>query len=164
MERFFRLKELGTNVRTEIMAGLTTFMTMAYILAVNPMILGSAGMDVNGVFLATALSAGIFTIAMGIFVNFPVALAPGMGLNAYFASVILASAATDTPITPAMGLTAVFISGIIFIILTITQIRQMLIDAVPDSLKHAITVGIGLFITVIGMKGSGLMTINVESF
>lgn len=164
MERFFRLKELGTNVRTEIMAGLTTFMTMAYILAVNPMILESAGMNWTGVFLATALAAGIFTIAMGLFINFPVALAPGMGLNAYFASVILASAATDTPISPAMGLTAVFISGIIFIILTLTQVRQMLITAVPDSLKHAITVGIGLFITIIGMKNSGLMTIVVDSF
>ncbi|OBR65642.1 guanine permease [Paenibacillus oryzae] len=164
MERFFRLKELGTNVRTEIMAGLTTFMTMAYILAVNPMILGNAGMDWTGVFLATALAAGIFTIAMGLFINFPVALAPGMGLNAYFASVILASAATDKPISPAMGLTAVFISGIIFIILTLTQVRQMLITAVPDSLKHAITVGIGMFITIIGMKNSGLMTIVVDSF
>ncbi|MHA7967322.1 NCS2 family permease [Paenibacillus sp. CAU 1782] len=164
MERFFRLKELGTNVRTEIMAGLTTFMTMAYILAVNPMILESAGMNWTGVFLATALAAGIFTIAMGLFINFPVALAPGMGLNAYFASVILASAATDTPISPAMGLTAVFISGIIFIILTLTQVRQMLITAVPDSLKHAITVGIGLFITIIGLKNSGLMTIVVDSF
>ncbi|MFD2114334.1 NCS2 family permease [Paenibacillus yanchengensis] len=163
MERFFRLKELGTNVRTEIMAGLTTFMAMAYILAVNPSILGTAGLDWNGVFLATALSAGIFTIVMGLFVNFPVALAPGMGLNAYFASVIIASQATDTPITPAMGLTAVFISGIIFFILTVTQIRQMLVDAVPDSLKHAITVGIGLFITVIGLKNSGLMSISVES-
>ena len=164
MERFFRLKELGTNVRTEVMAGLTTFMTMAYILAVNPIILGDAGLDWTAVFLATALAAGIFTIAMGLFVNFPVALAPGMGLNAYFASVILASAATDTPISPAMGLTAVFISGIIFIILTVTQIRQMLITAVPDSLKHAITVGIGLFITIIGLKNSGLMTISVSSF
>ncbi len=164
MERFFRLKELGTNVRTEIMAGLTTFMAMSYILAVNPMILGDAGMDWTGVFLATALAAGIFSIAMGLFVNFPVALAPGMGLNAYFASVIIASAATDTPISPAMGLTAVFISGIIFIILTLTQIRQMLITAIPDSLKHAITVGIGLFITVIGLKNSGIMTIAVSSF
>ncbi|MEF2246537.1 MULTISPECIES: NCS2 family permease [unclassified Paenibacillus] len=163
MERFFRLKELGTNVRTEVMAGLTTFMTMAYILAVNPSILEPAGLNWTGVFLATALAAGIFSIAMGLFVNFPVALAPGMGLNAYFASVILASAATDTPISPAMGLTAVFISGIIFFILTVTQIRQMLIVAVPDSLKHAITVGIGLFISVIGLKNSGLMTINVES-
>lgn len=164
MERFFRLKELGTNVRTEIMAGLTTFMTMAYILAVNPMILEPTGLNWTGVFLATALAAGIFTIAMGLFVNFPVALAPGMGLNAYFASVIVASAATDTPISPAMGLTAVFISGIIFLILTLTQIRQMLITAVPDSLKHAITVGIGLFIAIIGLKNSGLMTIAVSSF
>ncbi|WP_337103675.1 NCS2 family permease [Paenibacillus sp. YIM B09110] len=164
MERFFRLKEHGTNVRTEIMAGLTTFMTMAYILAVNPIILTPTGLDWTAVFLATALAAGIFTIAMGLFVNFPVALAPGMGLNAYFASVVIASAATDEPISPAMGLTAVFISGIIFIILTVTQIRQMLITAVPDSLKHAITVGIGLFITVVGLKNSGLMTIAVSSF
>ncbi|MDQ6422562.1 NCS2 family permease [Paenibacillus sp. LHD-117] len=164
MERFFRLKELGTNVRTEIMAGLTTFMTMAYILAVNPMILEPSGLNWTGVFLATAMAAGIFSIAMGLFVNFPVALAPGMGLNAYFASVIIASQASDTPISPAMGLTAVFISGIIFIILTVTQIRQMLITAVPDSLKHAITVGIGLFIAIIGLKNSGLMTIAVSSF
>ncbi|MGO4540125.1 NCS2 family permease [Paenibacillus sp. 2TAB19] len=164
MERFFRLKEHGTNVRTEIMAGLTTFMTMAYILAVNPIILTPTGLDWTAVFLATALAAGIFTIAMGLFVNFPVALAPGMGLNAYFASVVIASAATDQPISPAMGLTAVFISGIIFIILTVTQIRQMLLTAVPDSLKHAITVGIGLFITVVGLKNSGLMTIAVSSF
>ncbi|MCU6712468.1 NCS2 family permease [Paenibacillus sp. J5C_2022] len=164
MERFFRLKELGTNVRTEIMAGLTTFMTMAYILAVNPMILTPAGLSWEGVFLATALAAGIFTIAMGLFVNFPVALAPGMGLNAYFASVVIASQATGKPISASMALTAVFISGIIFIILTVTQVRQMLITAVPDSLKHAITVGIGLFIAIIGLKNSGLMTIVVDSF
>lgn len=164
MERFFRLKELGTNVRTEVMAGLTTFMTMAYILAVNPMILAPTGLSWTGVFIATALAAGIFSIAMGLFVNFPVALAPGMGLNAYFASVIIASAATDTPISPAMGLTAVFISGVIFIILTVTQVRQMLITAVPDSLKHAITVGIGLFISIIGLKNSGIMTVAVTSF
>ncbi|WP_020619118.1 NCS2 family permease [Paenibacillus daejeonensis] len=163
MERFFRLKENGTNVRTEIMAGLTTFMTMAYILAVNPSILEPTGLSWHAVFLATALSAGIFTIAMGLFVNFPVALAPGMGLNAYFASVVLASAATGTPITPEMALTAVFISGLIFILLTITQLRQMLLVAVPDSLKHAITVGIGLFITIIGLKNSGLLSIAVET-
>ncbi|XEC93876.1 NCS2 family permease [Paenibacillus tarimensis] len=163
MDRFFRLKENGTNVRTEIMAGLTTFMTMAYILAVNPGILSPTGLSWDSVFLATALAAGIFTIAMGLFVNFPVALAPGMGLNAYFAAVVLSSAATDTPISPQMALTAVFISGIIFIILTLTQIRQMLLVAVPDSLKHAITVGIGLFITIIGLKNSGLMTIAVEN-
>ncbi|ANY65757.1 guanine permease [Paenibacillus sp. BIHB 4019] len=164
MERFFRLKEHGTNIRTEIMAGLTTFMTMAYILAVNPIVLTPAGFDWGAVFLATALSAGIFTIAMGLFVNFPVALAPGMGLNAYFAATVISSQATGKPISIAMGLTAVFISGIIFIILTVTQIRQMLITAVPDSLKHAITVGIGLFIAIIGLKGSGIMTIAVSSF
>lgn len=162
MERFFRLKELGTNIRTELMAGLTTFMTMAYILAVNPGILSGAGLDFYGVFLATALAAGIFTIAMGLFVNFPVALAPGMGLNAYFAAVIISSQATGEPISPAMGLTAVFISGIIFIILTLTQIRQMLVTAVPDSLKHAITVGIGLFITIIGVKNAGIMSITPD--
>ncbi|MFD1954894.1 NCS2 family permease [Paenibacillus thailandensis] len=164
MERLFRLKELGTNIRTEIMAGLTTFMTMAYILAVNPLVLTPSGLSWDSVFLATALAAGIFTICMGLFVNFPVALAPGMGLNAYFASTVIASQATGKPIDPAIGLTAVFVSGIIFIILTVTQIRQMLITAVPDSLKNAITVGIGLFITVIGLKGSGIMSIAVQPF
>ncbi|MFC4099289.1 NCS2 family permease [Paenibacillus xanthanilyticus] len=163
MNGFFRLKEHGTNVRTEILAGLTTFMTMAYILALNPNILGASGLSAYSVFLATALAAGIFTIVLGLFVNFPVALAPGMGLNAYFASTVLASKATDSPITPEMALTAVFMSGIIFLILTITQVRQMLIVAVPDSLKHAITVGIGLFITIIGLKNSGIMTIGVEN-
>lgn len=164
MERFFKLKELGTNVRTEIMAGITTFMTMAYILAVNPGILGTSGLDPYGVFLATALAAGIFTIAMGLFVNFPVALAPGMGLNAFFATTVLTSKATGTPITPEMGLAAVFISGIIFFILTITQIRQLLVVAIPDSLKHGITVGIGLFIAIIGLKNSGLMTIALDAY
>lgn len=165
MDRFFKLKENGTNVRTEIMAGLTTFMTMAYILAVNPDVLsvfksGATGMDWTAVFLATAISAGVMTIAMGLFVNFPVALAPGMGLNAYFATVILSS---QGKITFQMGLAAVFISGIIFLILTVTKVRQMLLVAVPDSLKHAITVGIGLFISIIGIKNSGLLTIGVES-
>ncbi|MDF2927757.1 MAG: xanthine/uracil/vitamin permease [Paenibacillaceae bacterium] len=166
MDRFFKLKQNGTTVRTEIMAGLTTFMTMAYILAVNPDTLyafGRTGMDWYSVFLATAIAAGVFTIAMGLFVNFPVALAPGMGLNAYFASVVLSSAATDKPFTWEMGLTAVFVSGIIFIILTVTKIRQLLLVAVPDSLKHAITVGIGLFITIIGLKNSGLLTVGVET-
>jgi Permeases len=134
-------------------------MTMAYILVVNPGILSGAGLSFTSVFLATALAAGIFTIAMGLFVNFPVALAPGMGLNAFFATTVVTSQATGHPITPEMGLAAVFISGIIFFILTVTQIRQMLVVAIPDALKHAITVGIGLFIAIVGMKNSGLMTI-----
>ncbi|GIO88688.1 adenine permease [Paenibacillus faecis] len=166
MDRFFKLKQNGTTVRTEIMAGLTTFMAMAYILTVNPNTLtafGQIDMGWYSVFLATALAAGIFTIAMGLFINFPVALAPGMGLNAYFASVVLSSATTDHPFTWEMGLTAVFISGLIFILLTITHVRQMLLEAIPDALKHAITVGIGLFITIIGLKNSGLMTIGVEA-
>lgn len=166
MNRFFKLKENGTTVRTEIMAGLTTFMAMAYILSVNPSTLTAFGridMGWYSVFLATALAAGIFTIAMGLFINFPVALAPGMGLNAYFASVVLASQTTDHPFTWQMGLTAVFISGLIFILLTVTRVRQILLTAIPDSLKHAITVGIGLFITIIGLKNSGLMTIGVEA-
>ncbi len=165
MDRFFKLKEHGTNARIEIMAGLTTFMTMAYILTVNPNILsafgsGATGMDWYSVFLATALAAGVVTICMGLFVNFPVALAPGMGLNAFFATVILSSGGK---ITASIALTAVFVSGIIFFLLTITKVRQMLLVAVPDSLKHAITVGIGLFITIIGVKNSGILTVAVES-
>ncbi|MFD2615145.1 NCS2 family permease [Paenibacillus gansuensis] len=164
MDRFFKLKEHGTNVRTEIMAGLTTFMAMAYILTVNPNILSAFGSGATGVqwypvFLATALAAGIFTILMGLFVNFPVALAPGMGLNAYFATVILSSNGT---FTFEMALTAVFISGIIFLLLTVTKFRQTMLVAIPDSLKHAITVGIGLFITIIGIKNSGLLTIATD--
>ncbi|GFN33294.1 NCS2 family permease [Paenibacillus xylaniclasticus] len=160
MDRFFRLKEHGTNVRTEIMAGLTTFMTMAYILALNPNVLSVTGLSWTSIFLATALAAGIFTVAMGIFVNFPVALAPGMGLNAYFATTVLTSNGT---ISPEIALTAVFISGLIFIVLTVTKVRQMLLTAVPESLKHAITAGIGLFITIIGLKNSGLLTVAVEN-
>ncbi|NGP61313.1 NCS2 family permease [Paenibacillus thiaminolyticus] len=166
MDRFFKIKEQGSTVRTEIMAGITTFMTMAYILAVNPNILtafGKTGMEWYPVFLATAIAAGIFTIAMGIFVNFPVALAPGMGLNAYFATVIVSTAGSDHPITWQMALTAVFISGIVFFLLTITHIRQKLLEAVPDALKHAITVGIGLFITIVGLKNSGLLSVSVEA-
>lgn len=158
MERFFKLREYGTTIRTEIMAGLTTFMTMAYILAVNPNILGSTGMDTYSVFLATALAAGIFTICMGLFVNFPVALAPGMGLNAYFAAVVT----SGQGFTWQMALTAVFISGLIFLLLTVTKIRQMLLYAIPDSIKFAITVGIGLFITIVGLKTAGVMHITPD--
>ncbi|MBN6187713.1 NCS2 family permease [Aneurinibacillus sp. BA2021] len=158
MDKFFRLRENNTNVRTEIIAGLTTFITMAYILIVNPLTLtagGATGMDFNAVFVATALGAGLVTIMMGLFVNYPIALAPGMGLNAYFAAVVMSSGGA---ITWQIALASVFISGIIFFILTITKIRQMLLDAVPESLRAAITVGIGLFITIIGFKTSGLLT------
>lgn len=160
MERFFKLKENGTNIRTEIMAGLTTFMAMAYILAVNPGILSGAGGDWYQVFLATAIAGGVMTILMGLLVNFPVALAPGMGLNAYFAAVI---AGSNGKFTFEMALTAVFISGLVFLVLTLTKVRQMMVTAVPDSMKHAITVGIGLFIAMLGIKNSGLLTVALEA-
>jgi len=160
MDRFFKLKEHGTNVRTEIIAGLTTFMTMAYILFVNTIFLGSGGAGIpdNAVFFATAVGAGLVTLMMGFFVNIPIALAPGMGLNAYFMTVVLSS---NGSISWQTALGAVFISGIIFIILTVTKVRQMLLVAVPNSLKIGITIGIGLFITIIGFKLSNLTMVSV---
>lgn len=155
-EKLFKLSENRTSIKTEIIAGITTFMTMAYILFLNPNILASTGMDKNAVFFATAISAAFVTIAMGLVVNFPIALAPGMGLNALFATVALAG--VGMPWQVALG--AVFISGMIFVILTVTKIRQMLVVAVPNSLKRAITVGIGLFITIIGFKLSEIMTVT----
>ncbi|QCT01408.1 putative permease [Paenibacillus algicola] len=161
MERFFKLKEHGTNVRTEMIAGLTTFMTMAYILFVNNLFLGpdGAGIPQEGVFFATAVGAGLVTIVMGLFVNIPIALAPGMGLNAYFMTVVLSS---NGAITWQAALGAVFLSGIIFLILTVTKVRQMLLTAVPNNLKVAITVGIGLFITIIGFKLGNLVSVNIN--
>ncbi|MBP6611480.1 MAG: NCS2 family permease [Paludibacter sp.] len=158
LEKLFKLKENGTNIRTEIVAGITTFMTMAYILFLNPSILSATGMDTNAIFFATAISAGFVTIAMGLVANFPIALAPGMGLNALFATVALAG--VGMPWQTALG--AVFISGLIFIVLTVTKVRQILVIAVPNSLKKAITVGIGLFITIIGFKLSEIMVVSAN--
>ncbi|PYI50626.1 NCS2 family permease [Paenibacillus flagellatus] len=161
MDRFFKLKENGTTVRTEVIAGLTTFMTMAYILFVNTLFLGKngAGIPDEGVFFATAVGAGLVTLLMGLFVNIPVALAPGMGLNAYFMTVVLSS---NGKISWEIALGAVFLSGIIFIILTVTKVRQLLLTAVPHNLKVAITVGIGLFITIIGAKLANIMMVSVN--
>ena len=166
LERLFKLSENKTSVKTEVIAGITTFMTMAYILFLNPNILSVTGMDRNAVFFATAIGAGFVTIAMGLVVNFPIALAPGMGLNALFATVALAG--IGMPWRVALG--AVFISGMIFIILTVTRVRQILVAAVPTSppppppppLKRAITVGIGLFITIIGLKLSEIMIVGTS--
>ncbi|MDO7788405.1 NCS2 family permease [Desulforamulus aquiferis] len=157
LEQLFKLKANKTTVRTEIIAGLTTFMTMAYILFLNPNILSATGMDKNAVFFATAVAAGVVTIAMGLFVNFPIALAPGMGLNAFFAAVAVQG--VGIPWQVALG--AVFISGVIFVILTVTKVRQILVEAVPNSLKRAITVGIGLFITIIGLKMAELTVVKI---
>ena len=156
--KFFKLQENKTTVRTEIIAGITTFMTMAYILFLNPNILSATGMDKNAIFFATAIAAGFVTIAMGLVANFPIALAPGMGLNAFFATVALAG--VGMPWRVALG--AVFISGLIFILLTVTKVRQILVVAVPHSLRVAITVGIGLFITIIGLKLSEIMAVSAN--
>jgi len=158
LDRFFKLSERKTNVQTEVTAGITTFMTMAYILFVNPSILGAAGMDKNAVLLATAIGSGLVTMMMGLFVNYPIALAPGMGLNAFYAFTVVIGMGVSWQV--ALG--AVFISGLIFILLTVTKVRQLLVEGMPNSLKHAITVGIGLFITIIGLKLSGLMNIRLS--
>lgn len=158
LDKWFALTQLRTDVRTELMAGLTTFMTMAYVLFVNPSVLGAAGMDKNAVLLATAIGAGLVSIMMGLFVNYPIALAPGMGLNAFYAFTVV----IGMGVTWQVALGAVFISGVIFIILTVTQVRQMLVEGIPASLKSAITAGIGLFITIIGLKLSGIMSIRLS--
>lgn len=153
LDRFFKLKEHGTDVKTEIIAGFTTFMTMAYILAVNPSTLEIAGMDFLKVFTATALSAVIATLVMGLFANLPFALAPGMGLNAFFTySVCIAM---DKPFS--FALTAVFLEGIIFLLLTFFNIREAIIDAIPTSVKKAVSVGIGFFIALIGFANGGVI-------
>lgn len=156
MEKFFKLKEHGTNVRTEVIAGITTFMTMAYILAVNPGILSAAGMDQGGVFTATALSAAIATLVMALVANLPFALAPGMGLNAFFAfSVVIGMGYSWQT-----ALTAVFIEGIIFILLTIFNVREAIVNSIPMNVKKAISVGIGLFIAFIGLQNAGIIVKN----
>ena len=153
LENFFKLKENGTDVRTEMIAGLTTFMTMAYILAVNPDIMSATGMDKGALFTATALSACFATLVMALVAKLPFALAPGMGLNAFFAfSVVLGMGYSWE-----MALTAVFIEGLIFIVLTFFNVREAIINAIPLSIKNAVSVGIGLFIALIGLKGAGIV-------
>lgn len=152
MEKFFKLSEHGTNVRTEIMAGITTFMTMAYILAVNPNILGVTGMDPTAVLLATCLASFIGTAAMALLANLPFALSAGMGLNAYMAYTVCGSMGYSWKV----ALFAVFIEGIIFIILSLTNVREAIFNCIPLSLKHAVSVGIGLFIAFIGLQNAGL--------
>lgn len=150
---FFKLKENGTTVKREVTAGITTFMTMAYILAVNPSTLAAAGMNKNGVFIATILSAVIATVVMGLCANYPFALAPGMGLNAFFAySVVLTMGYSWQ-----FALSAVFVEGIIFIILTFCNVREALFNAIPKCMKYAVSAGIGLFIALIGLIGAKIV-------
>lgn len=156
LEKFFKLKENNTNVKTEVMAGITTFMTMAYILAVNPNILSASGMDANAVLLATALASFIGTVCMAVMANYPFALAPGMGLNAYFAFTVVITYGYSWQI----ALLAVFVEGIIFIILSATNVREAIFNAIPMTLKSAVSAGIGLFIAFIGLQNAKLVVNN----
>ncbi len=154
LKEFFKLEEHRTDVKTEVLAGVTTFMTMAYILVVNPIILSSTGMDFGGIFTATALAAMIATLMMALFANYPFALAPGMGLNAFFAfTVVLGPMGKSWE----FALTAVLIEGIIFILLSAVKAREAIFDSIPISLKNAVSVGIGLFISFIGLSGAGIV-------
>ena len=154
MEKFFMLKENNTDVRTELLAGVTTFMTMAYILAVNPLILSDAGMDAGGVFTATALSAAIATLVMALYAKYPFGLAPGMGLNAYFAYTVVLG---DMQKSWQFALTAILIEGILFIILSFFNVREGIFNSIPLNLKNAVSVGIGLFIAFLGLDGAGII-------
>lgn len=158
MEKLFKLKEHGTTVKTELIAGLTTFLSMVYILAVNPSILSASGMEPAAIFTATAVSAAFATAIMAFFANYPIALASGMGLNAYFAYSVcipLAEAGVSDPWK--VALTAVLVEGIVFIILSCFKFRETLVNKVPANLKYGISAGIGLFIVIIGLKGAGIV-------
>ena len=154
IEKFFNLKEHGTDVKTEVLAGITTFMTMAYILVVNPDMLSKTGMDFGGVFTATALSALVATLVMALYAKYPFALAPGMGLNAFFAFTVVLGPMGKTW---EFALTAVLIEGIIFVLLSFVNAREAIFNAIPKNLKNAVSVGIGLFIAFIGLTGAGVV-------
>ena len=156
MEKLFQLQAHKTNVRTEIIAGLTTFLAMAYILAVNPLILSDAGLNPGSVFTATALSAAVATLIMAVLANLPVALAPGMGLNAFFTYTVV----IGMKYSPAMALTAVFLEGLLFILLSFLNVREAIVESIPINLKKAVAAGIGLFITLIGMKNAEIIGDN----
>ena len=157
---FFRLAENGTSIRTEVVAGITTFLTMAYIMFVNPDILSTTGMDRDAVFVATCLAAAIGSAIMGLWANWPIGMAPGMGLNAFFAFTVVGTMG----FTWQQALGAVFISGVIFLLLTVTGVRRWLIAGIPKTMRSAIAAGIGMFLAIIAMKSSGLIVANPATF
>jgi adenine/guanine/hypoxanthine permease len=159
LNQFFKLAEHGTNIRTEVVAGVTTFLTMAYIIFVNPAILGDAGLPKDAVFVATCLAAALGTLIMGLYANYPIGMAPGMGLNAYFAYAVVLG--MGVPWQTALG--AVFISGCLFIIVSVFKVREHIVNGIPHSLRVAITVGLGLFLALIAMKSAGLVVANPET-
>lgn len=158
IEKFFKLKQNNTNIRTELLAGLTTFSTMAYILAVNPNMLANTGMNSTAVLIATCLASFIGTIAMALLANYPFALAPGMGLNAYFTYTVCGSMGYDWK----LALFIVFIEGLIFIVLSVTNVREAIFNAIPINLKYGVSAGIGLFIAFIGLQGAHII-VNSDS-
>jgi AGZA family xanthine/uracil permease-like MFS transporter len=160
LDHYFKLTEHRTNVRTEVIAGVTTFLTMAYIIFVNPDILAAAGMDKGAVFVATCLAAAIGTLIMGLYANYPIALAPGMGLNAFFAFVVVKGMGVNWQI----ALAAVFVSGILFLILSVLPVRAWIINSIPRSQKLAIAAGIGLFLGFIGLKSAGIVVASPATF
>lgn len=153
LNRIFKLNDNGTDVRTELLAGLTTFLTMAYIIFVNPAILGDAGMPKEAVFVATCLAAALGTAIMGLYANYPIGMAPGMGLNAYFAYAVVLG--MGIPWQSALG--AVFISGCLFLLVSVLGLREMIVNGIPPALRSAITVGIGLFLALIALKSAGIV-------
>lgn len=160
LEKMFKLSQKGTNVKTEVFAGITTFLAMAYVLAVNPAMLSETGLSFEGVFLATALSACVGTMIMGLLANYPVALAPGMGVNALFTYTIV----FQMGFSPAAALAAVVVSGAIFLVISVTGIRKAVINAIPAQLKLAIGAGIGFFIAFIGLKNAGIIVSDASTF
>jgi len=160
IDRYFRLAENQTSVRQELLGGLTTFITMAYIIVVNPQILAQAGMPTEGVEFATCMSAAVATLVMGLYANYPIALAPGMSLNAYFTySVCLAM---RVPWRAALAV--VFMSGVLFLLLTVTRVREQIVNCIPNCLKHSTAAGIGMFIAFIGLRNANLVVANPATF
>jgi adenine/guanine/hypoxanthine permease len=160
LDRYFKLTENQTTVRQELLGGATTFMTMAYIVVVNPQILAQAGMPPEGVVFATCISAAVATLVMGLYANYPIALAPGMSLNAYFTYSVCIG--MHIPWRTALGV--VFFSGVLFVLLTVTRVREQIVDGIPDCLKHSTAAGIGLFIAFVGMRNAKLVVANPATF
>ncbi|WMJ67797.1 NCS2 family permease [Stenotrophomonas sp. 24(2023)] len=158
-ERLFQLQQHGTTVRTELLAGVTTFLTMSYIVFVNPEILGTTGMDAGAVFVATCLAAALGSVVMALAANFPVGMAPGMGLNAFFAFTVVGAAGLPWQ----QALAAVFISGLVFLLLSLTGVRAWLVSGIPASLRSAIVAGIGLFLAIIALQKSGVIVGNEDT-
>src|SRR3981189_2450205 len=160
LDRYFKLTENRTSVKQELLGGLTTFMTMAYIVVVNPQILAQAGMPAEGVVFATCLSAAVATLVMGLYANYPIALAPGMSLNAYFTYSVCLS--MHVPWRTALAV--VFFSGVLFLFLTVTRVREQIVNGMPDCLKHSTAAGIGMFIAFVGLRNAKLVVANSATF